>query len=105
MMKKNEEVEEFTEDVVDLQHVKVALLVCASGVTSAAFRIAAARHVLTLLAMQKLESESFAAALCSKYLFLWAGYAYRKLEMLNFLIGHHQCDEFIIFHCSHFTGS
>ncbi|GAU41574.1 hypothetical protein TSUD_271830 [Trifolium subterraneum] len=65
MMKKNVEVEEFTEDVVDLQHVKVALLVCALDVTSAAFRIAAARHVLTLLAMQKLDCESLAEALCS----------------------------------------
>lgn len=60
--KKNEEVEEFTEDAVDLQRAKVALLVCALGATSAVFQIAAARPVLTLLAMQKLDSESSAAA-------------------------------------------
>lgn len=50
-MKKNGEVEEFTEDVVGLQRAKVALLVCALDVTSAGFQIAAVRHVLTLLAM------------------------------------------------------
>lgn len=50
-MKKNEEVEEFTEDAVGLQRAKVALLVCALDVTSAVFQIAAVRPVLTLLAM------------------------------------------------------
>lgn len=51
MMKKNEEVEEFTEDVADHQRAKVALHVCALGVTSAVFQIATARLVLTLPAM------------------------------------------------------
>ena len=38
-----------------LQHARVALLVCVLDVKSADSQIAAARHVLTLRGMQKLE--------------------------------------------------
>ena len=54
-MKKNEQAAEFTGDALVLQHAKVALPVSALGVTSAVFRIAAARLVLTSPAMPKLE--------------------------------------------------
>lgn len=56
MMKKKEQAVEFTGDALVLQHAKVALLVCALAVISAAFQIAAARLVLTLQTMPKLDS-------------------------------------------------
>lgn len=54
MMKKKEEVEEFTGDALAHLLAKVALLVCALVVTSVVIQIAAVRLVLTSLAMQKL---------------------------------------------------
>lgn len=59
MMKKKEQVVEFTEDAVVPQLAKVVLLVCALDVIFAAFQIAAARLVLTLQTTPKLDSFIF----------------------------------------------
>lgn len=56
MMKRKEQVVEFTGDALVLQHAKVALLVSVLAVISAAFQIAVARLVLTLQTMPKLDS-------------------------------------------------
>ncbi|KOM50288.1 hypothetical protein LR48_Vigan08g111500 [Vigna angularis] len=56
MMKRKEQVVEFTGDALVLQHAKVALLVSVLAVISAAFQSAVARLVLTLQTMPKLDS-------------------------------------------------
>lgn len=71
IMRKNEQVVEFTGDATALQHAKVALHVCALGVMSAVFQIAAARHVLTLQPMPKLDSAFPFNLMFSKFC-LWA---------------------------------
>ena len=55
MMKKNEQVEGYTEAARVLRHAKAVLLVCALGAKSVVSRIAAARLALTLQGMLKLE--------------------------------------------------
>ena len=55
MMKKNEQVAEFTGDVRALQLAKVALLACVLDVISAVFQIAIAKLALTSQGMPKLK--------------------------------------------------
>ena len=92
MLKKREQVAEFTGDAVALQHAKVALHVCALGVISAAFQIAAARLALILQAMPKLEAFNFMFHMFSLWLLMLIG-------MFYFLIGPYESEFSIL--CSH----